>query len=53
MSKEIIEEGIKIYGIDPKRVLNTEYLESLGDFYKCNICFNIGSSTGIFLLFII
>ena len=41
MSKEIIEEGIKIYGIDPKRVLNTEYLESLGDFYKCNICFNV------------
>ena len=28
-------------GIDPERILNKEYLISLGDFYKCSICFKI------------
>ena len=28
-------------GIDPERIVNKEYLSSLGDFYKCNICFKI------------
>ena len=28
-------------GIDPDRLINKEYLSSLGDFYKCNICFKI------------
>ena len=41
MSNETAPQGIKIYGIDPKRVINTDYLKTLGDFYKCNICFNV------------
>ena len=28
-------------GIDPERIINKEYLSSLGDFYKCSICFKI------------
>ena len=28
-------------GIDPERIINKEYLSSLGDFYKCCICFKI------------
>ena len=28
-------------GISPSRVINTSYLATLNDFYKCNICFNI------------
>lgn len=28
-------------GIPPSRVINTSYLATLNDFYKCNICFNI------------
>ena len=28
-------------GISPSRVINTDYLSTLNDFYKCNICFNI------------
>ena len=28
-------------GIDPERLIDTEYLSSLGDFYKCSICFKI------------
>ena len=28
-------------GIDPERLINEEYLSSLGDFYKCSICFKI------------
>ena len=32
-------------GIDPERILNKEYLISLGDFYKCSICFKIMKSS--------
>ena len=28
-------------GIDPERIVNKEFLSSLGDFYKCCICFKI------------
>ena len=28
-------------GIDPERIVNKEYLSTLGDFYKCCICFKI------------
>ena len=28
-------------GIDPERIINIEYLSSLGDFYKCSICFKV------------
>ena len=28
-------------GIDPDRIVNKEFLSSLGDFYKCCICFRI------------
>ena len=28
-------------GIDPERIINKEYIQSLGDFYKCSICFKI------------
>ena len=28
-------------GIDPERIVNKQYLTSLGDFYKCSICYKI------------
>ena len=28
-------------GIDPERIINKEYILSLGDFYKCCICFKV------------
>ena len=33
--------GIKNVGLDESRVINKEYLHSLDDVYKCNICFKI------------
>ena len=33
--------GIKNIGLDESRVINKEYLHSLDDVYKCNICFKI------------
>lgn len=33
--------AIKYRGIPISRVINTDYLESLKDIYKCNICFKI------------
>ena len=36
-NKKLLVQG----GIDPERIVNKEYLTSLGDFYKCSICFKI------------
>ena len=36
--------GIKNNGLDESRVINKEYLNSLDDIYKCNICFKIMDS---------
>ena len=33
--------SIKNIGLDESRVINKEYLDSLDDVYKCNICFKI------------
>ena len=39
--KEIIITSKNVGGIDLSRVINKDYLLSLGDFYKCNLCSKI------------
>ena len=38
-SNNVSNISIKNIGLDESRVINKEYLDSLDDVYKCNICF--------------
>ena len=40
-SNNVSNISIKNIGLDESRVINKEYLQSLDDVYKCNICFKI------------